>query len=167
MEDQLEKNKEAEIAIVAGGCFWGIEHNFNNTPGVLDAVSGYIGGHKENPTYREVCGGRTGHAEAVRITYDPTKISYEEIIVKFFEMHDPTQVNRQGPDVGTQYRTGIFYLNEEQEKIAEKVKANLENSKRFSKPVATEVTPATTFYKAEEYHQRYFTKNGLSGCALH
>lgn len=150
-------------AIFAAGCFWGVEHAFRQTEGVKDAVSGYTGGHTENPTYRDVCGGATGHAEAVEVTYDPERVSYEDLVRKFFALHDPTQMNRQGPDVGTQYRSGIFYATDEECEIAEKVKEEL--APKYAQPIATEITKASTFYPAEEYHQRYFEKNpGRAAC---
>ncbi len=152
-----------EQALFAAGCFWGVEAAFLAVPGVTDAESGYIGGHTENPTYEQVCTDTTGHAEAVRVTFDPSKVSYETLVRKFFELHDPTQVNRQGPDTGTQYRTGLFYLTEEQRKVAEKVKKDLQPS-FHPKTIATEITPATPFYRAEEYHQRYFEKHPNAVC---
>jgi methionine-S-sulfoxide reductase len=154
-----------EQAIFAAGCFWGIEHAFLQVPGVLDAESGYIGGTTENPTYEQVCTDRTGHAEAVRVTYDPSKVSYEALVRKFFEIHDPTQVNRQGPDTGTQYRSGIFYLNDAQKEVAERLKKEFQPS-FHPKTIATEITPASTFYRAEEYHQRYFEKHPNAVCHI-
>lgn len=144
-------------AYVAAGCFWGVEDAFRKTPGVIEAVSGYAGGHTNNPTYEQVCSGTTGHAETVEVEYDPEKISYEELVRTFFALHDPTQMNRQGPDVGTQYRSAIFYTTEEEKVIAEKIKEEL--APRYSAPIATEITEAQTFYPAEEYHQRYFEKH--------
>lgn len=146
-----------EKAIFASGCFWGTEFYFQKVDGVISTAPGYIGGDKENPTYREVCTGRTGHAEAVEVIYDPSKTSYRELAKLFFETHDPGQVNRQGPDIGTQYRTEIFYLDDDQKKIAEELIATLKE-KNFQ--VVTKVTPATTFYKAEDYHHQYYTKGG-------
>lgn len=144
-------------AYFAAGCFWGVEDAFRKTPGVIEAVSGYAGGHTNNPTYEQVCSGTTGHAETVEVEYDPEKISYEELVRTFFALHDPTQMNRQGPDVGTQYRSAIFYTTEEEKVIAEKIKEEL--APRYSAPIATEITEAQTFYPAEEYHQRYFEKH--------
>ena len=157
-------NKETgmEKAIFAGGCFWGVEALFEELDGVVQATSGYIGGHTENPTYRDICYKNTGHAEAVEVVYDPAKVSYEELCAYFWRLHDPTTVNRQGPDVGSQYRSAIFYLNDEQKVIAEKVKP--EAQKRWKRPIVTEIGPASTFYRAEEYHQDYFRKNGGHGC---
>lgn len=152
-------------AIFAAGCFWGVEHAFLQVPGVLDAESGYTGGHTENPTYEQVCTDGTGHAEAVRVTFDADKVTYEALVRKFFTLHDPTQLNRQGPDVGTQYRSGIYYLDEEQKGIAEKIKGELQPS-FHPKTIATEITGATTFYRAEEYHQRYFEKHPNAVCHI-
>lgn len=151
----MENNHER--AIFASGCFWGTEYHLQRAEGVLRTRAGYIGGHKENPTYKEVCTGRTGHAEAVEVIYDPAKTDYETLARLFFETHDPTQVNRQGPDVGTQYRSGIFYLNEEQKATAEKLIGLLEDK---GLDVATEVTEATTFWPAENYHQQYYDQTG-------
>ncbi len=147
-----------EKATFAAGCFWGVEGSYRMQAGVLDAVSGYTGGHVESPSYEQVCGGATGHAEAVEVTFDPSKTTYEKLVRKFFEMHDPTQMNRQGPDVGEQYRSVIFYHSPEQKEIAERVKAELA-PKYFPKTIATSIEPAKTFWKAEEYHQRYAEKH--------
>jgi len=146
-----------EQAIFAAGCFWGVEAAFRTVSGVLDAVSGYTGGKRANPTYEQVCAGGTGHAEAVLVTFDPTKVSYEDLVRKFFQLHDPTQVNRQGPDVGTQYRSAIFYMSQVQKEVAERVMS--ECAGFYSAPIATEITEAGPFYRAEEYHQRYFEKH--------
>ena len=148
---------KTDRAIFAGGCFWGVEYYMQKKPGVKTVVSGYIGGLKENPTYKEVCTGTTGHAEAVEITFDPSKVTYEEIAKLFFEIHDPTQVDRQGPDIGVQYRSEVFYLNEEQKSIAEDLISQLK-SKGYK--VATKVTKATTFWPAEDYHQDYYEHKG-------
>ncbi len=147
-------------AIFAAGCFWGIEAAFRRLPGVAEVQSGYTGGHSRNPTYREVCGGNTGHAEAVEIAFDPSGVSYDELLAAFWQMHDPTQINRQGPDVGTQYRSAIFYLDEEQRLAAEKSKR--EFASQFSRPIATEITAASQFYPAEAHHQRYHEKMGIA-----
>lgn len=153
-------------AYFAAGCFWGVEDAFRKTPGVIDAVSGYAGGHTDNPTYKDVCGGSTGHAETVEVIYDSEKVSYENLVRKFFSLHDPTQMNRQGPDVGTQYRSAIFYMTEEERATAEKVKEELAPN-FFPQTIATEITKATIFYPAEEYHQRYFAKNpGRTVCHI-
>ena len=156
----------SEIATFGAGCFWGVEAAFRRVPGVLDAVSGYAGGHTENPSYRDVCTDRTGHAEVVQVTFDPAKISYEQLLDVFWKIHNPTQVNRQGPDFGTQYRTAIFYHSPEQEAAARKSKQALEASARFRQPVATEITPAGPFWRAEEYHQRYLEKRGAESCHI-
>ena len=132
--------------------------------GVLETEVGYTGGHTENPTYESVCGDGTGHAEAVRVVFDPDKISYEELVRIFFKLHDPTTMNRQGPDVGSQYRSAIFYKTEEQKEVAEKVKKELDEKKVYQGKIVTEITKATEFYKAEEYHQKYFQKNGGGVC---
>ena len=155
-----------EKATFGAGCFWGVEETFRQTPGVIDAVSGYAGGALANPTYQDVCSGRTGHAEVVEVTYDPAKVRYEDLLKVFFENHNPTTLNRQGPDVGTQYRSAVFFHSPEQKMIAEKMKSELAKSGVFKKPIVTEVTPASTFYRAEEYHQRYLAKRGLSSCHL-
>ena len=149
--------KKTDRAIFAGGCFWGVEYYMQKKDGVISVVSGYIGGHKENPTYKEVCTGTTGHAEAVEITFDPSKVSYEELARLFFEIHDPTQVNRQGPDIGVQYRSEIFYLDESQKKTVENLISILK-SKGYK--VSTKVTKATTFWPAEDYHQDYYEHKG-------
>jgi peptide-methionine (S)-S-oxide reductase len=153
-------------AIFAAGCFWGVEATFRQLPGVISTRVGYTGGETSNPTYKEVCTDRTGHAEAVEVTYDPAKLSYEKLLEVFWENHDPTQVNRQGPDFGTQYRTAIFFTTPEQEAAARVSKAALEKSHRFSKPIATQIVPAVTFYEAEDYHQQYLEKKGLASCHI-
>lgn len=151
------EKERTETAIFAGGCFWGVEHMFAKVPGVLDVESGYIGGHTENPTYEEVCSHRTGHAEAVRVTFDPAKVSYEKLARLFFEIHDPTQVDRQGPDIGDQYRSEIFYTSPAQRATAEKLIGEL-RAKGYD--VTTRVTQATTFWPAEGYHQDYYERKG-------
>jgi len=148
-----------EIATLAGGCFWGMEEILRKIPGILDTTVGYTGGSTKNPTYKEVCTGKTGHAEAIQIVFDPAKITYEEVLNYFFRMHDPTTLNRQHNDVGTQYRSAIFYHNEDQKKSAEKVKYSFDQSNRFKRPVVTQIVPAAEFYKAEDYHQEYLVKN--------
>ncbi|MBL8068203.1 MAG: peptide-methionine (S)-S-oxide reductase MsrA [Armatimonadetes bacterium] len=153
---------ELELATVAGGCFWGVEDLFRKVPGVKSAVSGYIGGHSQNPTYREVCSGLTGHAEAVQIAFDPDVISYSEILHIFWEIHDPTTLNRQGPDIGTQYRSAIFVHSPEQRAAAEASKSWAQQF--FPRPIVTSIEDASTFFPAEEYHQEYFSKNGGHGC---
>jgi peptide-methionine (S)-S-oxide reductase len=153
-----------EIATFGAGCFWGIEAAFRRVPGVVDAIVGYSGGEMANPTYKDVCTDETGHAEVVQVTFDPAKLSYEKLLDAFWAMHDPTQVNRQGPDSGSQYRTAIFFHSPEQEAAAKKSKAALDASGKFRRPIATEITPAGTFYRAEEYHQRYLEKRGAASC---
>ena len=147
-----------ETATFAAGCFWGVEASYLAVAGVTDAVSGYTGGHVENPTYEQVCGGTTGHAEAVEVRFDPSKVSYETLVKKFFALHDPTQMNRQGPDEGVQYRSAIFYHSPEQKEIAERVAKELAPN-YFPKTIATSIEPAKAFWKAEEYHQRYAEKH--------
>ena len=151
-----------EKATFGAGCFWGVESFFREVPGVSDAVSGYAGGHVANPSYRQVCSGATNHAEVVEVTFDPTKVSYEKLVDLFFKMHDPTQLNRQGPDHGTQYRTVIFAHSPEQARIAKAKIAELSASGRFRRPIVTTVEDAQPFWRAEDYHLRYFEKNGGS-----
>ena len=153
-----------EKATFGAGCFWGVESFFRQVPGVEDAVCGYAGGRVANPTYKQVCTDRTGHAEVVEVTYDPSRVRYGELVDVFFMNHDPTQLNRQGPDVGTQYRSVIFYHSPEQERIAKEKTEALTKSNRFKRPVVTVIEPAPAFWKAEEYHQRYLEKNGLPSC---
>jgi peptide-methionine (S)-S-oxide reductase len=153
----------AEIATLAGGCFWCLEAVYDQTRGVLSVESGYMGGSNPNPTYEQVCSGRTGHAEVVRIAFDPAAISFRELLEIFFVIHDPTTLNRQGNDVGTQYRSAIFYHSPEQKKTAEEVIAVFTTDKIYENPIVTEVAPATTFYVAEDYHQEYFARNPLQG----
>lgn len=155
-----------ELATFGAGCFWGVEVTFRNVPGVQDAVVGYLGGTLANPTYRDVCTGRTGHAEVVQVKYDPAEVTYDKLLDVFWENHNPTTLNRQGPDVGTQYRSAIFYHSPEQKREAEQSKARLEASGRFRKPIVTEITQASTFYPAEDYHQRYLEKRGLASCHI-
>ena len=151
-------------ATFAAGCFWGVEVTFRQLKGVTSAQVGYSGGTLQNPTYQDVCGGATGHAEAVDVEYDPHLVSYEELLEVFWSNHDPTTRNRQGPDVGTQYRSAIFFHSPEQDAAAAASKQRLEASGRFSNPIATEITPASEFYRAEEYHQQYLEKRGLAHC---
>ena len=151
-------------ATFAAGCFWGVEETFRQTPGVIATQVGYTGGRTDNPTYKEVCTDRTGHAEAVEVEYDPAKVGYGELLRIFWENHDPTTLNRQGPDVGSQYRSAIFYHSPEQKAEAEDSKRELDRSGRFRRPIVTEVAPAETFYRAEEYHQQYLAKRGISHC---
>ena len=151
-----------EKAMFGAGCFWGVEADFLGVPGVVDVVSGYSGGRTDNPTYREVCSDTTGHAEVVEIDFDPEKVSYERLVEIFFCIHDPTTLNRQGPDFGSQYRSAIFYHSPEQQAAAERVKAEQEASGRHDRPIVTEVTAAGPFFRAEEYHQRYFQRRGIA-----
>jgi len=148
-----------ELATFAAGCFWGVEDIFRTQPGVIETEVGYTGGHVDNVTYKQVCYETTGHAEAVNVTFDPTKTSYEQLVRTFFDLHDPTTVNRQGPDVGSQYRSAIFYHSPAQKSTAEKVIKELSASGKFSEKIVTEVVAAPVFWKAEEYHQKYFLKN--------
>lgn len=161
-----ENRMKTENATFAAGCFWGVESAFRQIDGVVDTQVGYTGGKTAHPTYQEVCIGATGHAEALNITFDPSKVSYETLVNFFFKMHDPTQVNRQGPDVGSQYRSAIFFHSPKQQAVAETVKAALEKSGKYKRAIATQVVPAGPFYRAEEYHQRYFEKNGGPSCHI-
>jgi len=151
-------------ATFAAGCFWGVEATFRALPGVTSTRVGYIGGQTQNPTYKEVCTDTTGHAEAVEVDFDPTQISYEKLLTVFWENHDPTQINRQGPDWGKQYRSAIFFHSPEQESAAKKSKEELDKSGRFSKKIATQIVPAITFFEAEDYHQQYLEKRGVASC---
>ncbi len=154
-----------EIATFAAGCFWGIEAAFRKVRGVMTTTVGYTGGLTEDPTYEDVCNGDTNHAEAVQIIFDPAKVSYEELLSVFWKIHDPTTLNRQGPDIGTQYRSAIFYHTNAQHQAAICAKDKLEVSGRYKKPIVTQIEPAVEFYRAEEYHQRYFEKRGVAaGC---
>ncbi|MEO7922281.1 MAG: peptide-methionine (S)-S-oxide reductase MsrA [Chitinophagaceae bacterium] len=155
-------NLKTATATFANGCFWCTEAIFEELDGVISATSGYTGGQTENPTYKDVCTGETGHAECLQIEYDPAKISFDELLAVFWETHDPTTLNRQGADVGTQYRSGIFYHDTEQKEKAEKYKAELDKSGAFNKPIVTEIMPFTKFYPAENYHQQYYEQNGNS-----
>jgi len=155
-----------ETATFAAGCFWGVEYKFGQVPGVLSTAVGYTGGVTQNPTYADVCTDATGHAEAIQVTFDPALTSYEELVRRFFSFHDPTQLNRQGPDVGKQYRSAIFYHDPGQRLAAEKVKAEVERSGAFKKHIVTEIAPAGEFTKAEEYHQKYYEKNKKESCAF-
>ncbi|SFF01318.1 peptide-methionine (S)-S-oxide reductase [Chitinophaga sp. CF118] len=157
---EIPKNAKTATATFGGGCFWCTEAQFQYLDGVLKVQSGYAGGTVANPSYEEVCTGTTGHAEVIQVTYDPAKISYEELLEAFWHSHDPTQLNRQGNDVGTQYRSVIFYSNEEQHKLAELYKDKLQKSGAFEQPIVTQIAPLTNFYKAEDYHQDYYRLNG-------
>jgi peptide-methionine (S)-S-oxide reductase len=153
-------------AIFAAGCFWGVEAAFRQVQGVVSTEAGYTGGHFENPTYEDVCSDKTGHAEAVRVVYDPSRATYDDLLRVFWKIHNPTTPNRQGPDVGSQYRSAIFYLNEDQRRAALASKARLEESHVFPKSIVTEIVAASKFYPAEEYHQQYLEKRGLSQCHI-
>jgi peptide-methionine (S)-S-oxide reductase len=160
MEQTFEK------ADFGAGCFWGVEARFQQIPGVVETAVGYEGGTKDHPTYQDVCTDRTGHAEVVQVTFDPRQVSYQALLDLFFELHDPTQVNRQGPDWGTQYRTVVFFHSPEQESTARETIARLNASGRFARPIATQVVPAATFWRAEEYHQKYLEKRGAVSCHI-
>jgi peptide-methionine (S)-S-oxide reductase len=155
-----------ETATFGAGCFWGVESVFMETKGVLETACGYAGGQVPDPTYKLVCTGQTGHAEVVQVVFSPDKVSYEELVRLFFHLHDPTQVNRQGPDVGTQYRSVIFAHSDAQRETAERIKKELDTKGRMPRPIATQIepAPAPTFYIAEEYHQKYFQRRGLPSC---
>jgi peptide-methionine (S)-S-oxide reductase len=155
---------ELEKATFGAGCFWGVEVAFRQVPGVMNATAGYLGGTLPNPTYEDVCTGRTGHAEVVEVTYDPSQVSYDDLLNVFWSSHDPTTLNRQGPDRGTQYRSAIFYHDEAQKAAATASKTAWDSSGKFPRPIVTEITPASPFYRAEEYHQRYLEKRGLASC---
>ena len=157
---------EVQTATFGAGCFWGVEAAFRNVPGVMGTEVGYAGGTTKNPRYEEVCTGRTGHAEVVRLLYDPGVVTYEDLLATFWSIHDPTQKNRQGPDIGTNYRSVIFYHTPDQKQIATRSKEGIERSGRFKRPVVTEIVPATEFWRAEEYHQQYHEKHGGAGCRL-
>jgi peptide-methionine (S)-S-oxide reductase len=153
-------------AYFAAGCFWGVEDAFRKTPGVLEAVSGYMGGHVDSPTYRQVCEGTTGHTETVQVSFDEDKVSYETLLDRFLEMHNPTTLNRQGPDFGSQYRSAIFAEDAVQQEAARQKIAQVDASGKWPNPVVTEVNLGGTFWPAEEYHQRYFEKNGAGFCKV-
>ena len=155
-----------EQATFAAGCFWGVEQAFRNTPGVVNTAVGYTGGATRSPSYEQVCTGGTGHAEAVLVEYDPEKVSYEDLLHVFWEEHDPTTLNRQGPDIGTQYRSAIFYHTPEQKGAAERSKEELERGGKYRRPIVTEIRPASDFWRAEEYHQQYLEKRGMASCRL-
>jgi peptide-methionine (S)-S-oxide reductase len=163
-KDELMEN--SKIATFGAGCFWGVEAAYRQIPGVLSTRVGYLGGTMENPTYKDVCSGRTGHAEAVEVTYDPARLTYDDLLTVFWENHDPTTLNRQGPDVGVQYRSAIFYHDDEQKAAAEASKAERDRSGRYRRPIVTEITPASQFYEAEDYHQQYLEKRGLASCHI-
>jgi peptide-methionine (S)-S-oxide reductase len=153
-------NDTLQVATFGAGCFWCTEAQFQQLKGVIQVVSGYTGGHVANPTYKQVCSGTTGHAEVTNIYYDPREITYDELLAAFWTSHDPTQLNRQGNDVGTQYRSAIYFHNDEQREKAQEYKQKLNEEKAYNSPVVTEISPASTFYKAEAYHQNYYNQNG-------
>jgi len=155
-----------EKATFGAGCFWGVESVFRQTKGVTDAIVGYAGGTTENPTYEDVCSDETGHAEVVEVTFDPAEVSYEQLLDVFWRNHDPTTRNRQGPDLGSQYRSVVFYYSPAQKAAAEAKLADLDKSGRFRRPIVTQIEPAPTFWRAEEYHQQYLAKHGRTHCAL-
>jgi peptide-methionine (S)-S-oxide reductase len=162
----MSEDKKYEAASFAAGCFWGVEEAFRELDGVISTMVGYMGGHTEDPTYGDVCSGSTGHAETVQVTYDPTKISYEKLLNTFWNKHDPTTKNRQGPDVGSQYRSIIFYYSEDQRNIAIESKNKVEASGKYNNPIVTEIIPAPKFYPAEDYHQQYLKKRGRKFCGI-
>lgn len=163
--EKKNAGKKIETATFGAGCFWGVEEEFRELPGVVETQVGYEGGSTANPTYQDVCTDGTGHAEVVQVEFDPAKISFNELLNKFWLLHDPTQVDRQGPDCGTQYRSVVFYHSKEQKELAEKSKKLLEKSAEYSgRKIATQIVPAKTFYRAEEYHQQYLAKRGLQVC---
>jgi peptide-methionine (S)-S-oxide reductase len=153
-------------AIFAAGCFWGVEEAFRQLKGVTSTTVGYTGGTMKDPSYKDVCTGTTAHAEAVEVEFDPKQISYDQLLSVFWQSHDPTTLNRQGPDYGTQYRSAIFYEDAEQEAVARRSKAELEKSGLFKRPIVTEIKPASEFYRAEDYHQQYFEKRGIKSCHI-
>jgi peptide-methionine (S)-S-oxide reductase len=153
-------------AIFAAGCFWGVEDAFRQVKGVTSTTVGYTGGTVKNPSYRDVCSNTTGHAEAVEVEFDPKQVSYDQLLNVFWQSHDPTTLNRQGPDVGTQYRSAIFFEDADQEAAARKSKAELEKSGLFKRPIVTEIKPASEFWRAEDYHQQYFEKRGVKSCHI-
>ena len=155
-----------EKATFGAGCFWGVELTFSQLPGVNETASGYEGGKMDNPSYQDVCTDQTGHAEVVEVKFDPSKITYQQLLDQFFSLHDPTQLNRQGPDWGAQYRSVVFYHSPEQKAAAEATIARLTAEHRFAKPIVTQVVPATTFWRAEEYHQKYLEKRGVASCHI-
>jgi peptide-methionine (S)-S-oxide reductase len=157
---------EQSTATFAAGCFWGVEAAFRETKGVKETTVGYAGGHTENPDYKQVCSGKTGHAEVVEVVFDPTVLSYEDLLGVFWRSHDPTQLNRQGPDIGTQYRSAIFYHSDAQRRAAEASRESLEKSGRYKNTIVTEIKPAGAFHKAEDYHQQYLEKRGLASCHI-
>lgn len=155
---------QVEKAMFGAGCFWGVQSSFDKVKGVVRTSAGYSGGHTRNPSYEEVCSGKTGHAEVVLVEYDPSKVSYRDLLIHLFKMHDPTTKDRQGFDFGKQYRSSIMYFDEKQKEEAKAIIKDLEKGKAFRRPIVTEVVPAGSFYRAEQYHQKYHEKHGLAGC---
>jgi peptide-methionine (S)-S-oxide reductase len=155
-----------ETATFGAGCFWGVEETFKDIPGVKSTAVGYLGGTYDHPTYKDVCTGKTGHAEVLQLQYDPNQVSYDSLLDTFWRNHNPTTMNRQGPDVGTQYRSAIFFHTPQQEETATAWKEKMERSSTFRNPIVTEITPASTFYRAEDYHQRYLEKRGMGACHI-
>ena len=166
MSSETNGNSSREKATFGAGCFWGVEASFRELKGVAATAVGYAGGTLDGPTYQDVCTGQTGHAEVVEVEFDPAEVSYAQILDVFWKSHDPTTLNRQGPDIGTQYRSAIFVHSPEQQAAAQESKEALEQSGRFSRAIVTEISPASTFYRAEEYHQRYLEKRGLAHCRI-
>jgi peptide-methionine (S)-S-oxide reductase len=165
IESKLENQNSLQVATFAAGCFWGVEEAFRQVKGVKSTIVGYTGGWFENPTYKDVCGHKTGHAEALLIQFDPNEVCYEQLLDVFWSIHDPTTKNRQGPDIGSQYRSMIAYHTQEQELLAKESKADLERSGQLREgTIVTEIVPASTFYKAEDYHQKYYQKRGSGSC---
>jgi peptide-methionine (S)-S-oxide reductase len=161
-----EMTQTPGTAVFGAGCFWGVEAAYRQIPGVLSTRVGYLGGTMQNPTYEDVCSGHTGHAEVVEVTYDPARITYDDLLTVFWENHDPTTLNMQGPDVGEQYRSAIFYRGDKQKAAALSSKDERDRSGKYRRPIVTEVTPASTFYPAEDYHQQYLEKRGLANCHI-
>jgi peptide-methionine (S)-S-oxide reductase len=160
------ETKTLETATFGAGCFWGVEETFRQVDGVVSTTVGYLGGNYPNPSYKDVCSGKTGHAEVVQITYDPSRVTYEELLDIFWRSHDPTTLNRQGPDVGLQYRSAVFFHTPEQEAAARRSKEEQDRAGRFRNPIVTEITPASAFYRAEDYHQQYLAKRGMGACHI-
>lgn len=160
------EEKKLDTALFGAGCFWGVEQRFGKIKGVIETEVGYAGGHTDSPTYKEVCTDKTGHAEVVKVTFDPSIVSYEELLEIFWNIHNPTTMNRQGWDIGTQYRSVVFYSSEEQRLTAENLKEKLDKSGKYRNPIVTEIVPFTNYYKAEEYHQKYNEKNKRSAFSV-
>lgn len=160
----MQHVKKRAEATFAAGCFWGVEATFRRVPGVFATAVGYMGGDTDNPTYEDVCSGTTNHAEIVKVVFDPRQVSFEELLEVFWANHDPTTLNRQGPDIGTQYRSAIFYHDDEQAALARASLNKQEEAKRFPRPIVTEITPASDFWMAEDYHQQYLEKRGMASC---